>query len=85
MSSGGENSGGGGGGSEGAAVQVLTRAVQLDKEKKFAEAVTCYEQGIRLLLQAAKGVCRESNGLCMDKCVYLCVREINLLGMLVYS
>ncbi|XP_063591777.1 MIT domain-containing protein 1-like [Penaeus indicus] len=43
-------------GSEAAAIQVLTRAVQLDGEKKFAEALACYEQGIRLLLQAAKEV-----------------------------
>ncbi|XP_045592915.1 MIT domain-containing protein 1 [Procambarus clarkii] len=45
-----------GAGPEAAAVQVLTRAVQLDNEKKFAEALACYEQGIRLLLQAAKEV-----------------------------
>ncbi|XP_042233438.1 MIT domain-containing protein 1-like isoform X2 [Homarus americanus] len=45
-----------GGGPEAAAVQVLTRAVQLDNEKKFAEALACYEQGIRLLLQAEKEV-----------------------------
>lgn len=42
------------GASEAAAVQVLTRAVQLDAEK-YGEALACYEQGIRLLLQAAKG------------------------------
>ncbi|XP_018010820.1 MIT domain-containing protein 1 [Hyalella azteca] len=41
---------------EPSAAQVLCRAVQLDQEKKYSEAVTCYEQGIRLLLQAAKGV-----------------------------
>lgn len=44
------------GASEAAAVQVLTRAVQLDSEKKYGEALACYEQGIRLLLQAAKDV-----------------------------
>ncbi|KAK7077435.1 MIT domain-containing protein 1 [Halocaridina rubra] len=44
------------GGPETAAIQVLTRAVQLDSEKKFAEALACYEQGIRLLIQAAKEV-----------------------------
>ncbi|XP_069954418.1 MIT domain-containing protein 1-like isoform X2 [Cherax quadricarinatus] len=47
-------------GHEAAAVQVLTRAVQLDNEKKFSEALACYEQGIRLLLQAAKEVQDES-------------------------
>lgn len=47
-------------GSEAAAIQVLTRAVQLDSEKKFAEALACYEQGIRLLLQAAKGISMSS-------------------------
>lgn len=41
-------------GTESGAVQVLKRAVELDQEKKFAEALTCYEQGIRLLLQVAK-------------------------------
>lgn len=49
-----------GSGPEVAAVQVLTRAVQLDNEKKFSEALACYEQGIRLLLQAAKEVKDES-------------------------
>ena len=47
----------GSGGPEAAAIQVLTRAVQLDGEKKFSEALTCYEQGIRLLLQASRGIC----------------------------
>merc|ERR1739838_201741 len=41
-------------GAESGAVQVLKRAVELDQEKKLAEALTCYEQGIRLLLQVAK-------------------------------
>ncbi|KAL7636312.1 UNVERIFIED_CONTAM: hypothetical protein RMT77_013071 [Armadillidium vulgare] len=41
-------------GSENAAIQVLTRAIQLDSENKYSEAVTCYEQGIRLLLECLK-------------------------------
>ncbi|RXG60179.1 MIT domain-containing protein 1 [Armadillidium vulgare] len=41
-------------GSENAAIQVLTRAIQLDSENKYSEAVTCYEQGIRLLLESLK-------------------------------
>lgn len=45
---------------EAAAVQVLTRAVQLDSEKKYGEALACYEQGIRLLLQASREVRDES-------------------------
>lgn len=40
---------------EGAAVQILKRAVELDKEEKYGEALACYEQGIRLLMQASKG------------------------------
>ena len=43
------------GGSERAAIQILTRAVELDSKKKFSESLTCYEQGIRLLLEAVKG------------------------------
>ena len=38
-----------------AASQVLKRALQLDNERKFSEAVTCYEQGIQLLFQTMKG------------------------------
>ncbi|KAF2352482.1 MIT C-terminal phospholipase D-like domain [Trinorchestia longiramus] len=38
------------------AVQVLQRAIELEQEKKYSESLTCYEQGIRLLMQAAKEV-----------------------------
>ncbi|XP_076056411.1 MIT domain-containing protein 1-like [Oratosquilla oratoria] len=48
------------GGSEAAAIQVLKRAVELDQAKKFSEALTCYEQGIRLLLAVAKEIDDES-------------------------
>ena len=40
---------------ESSAIQVLMRAVELDQEHKYDESLTCYEQGIRLLLQASRG------------------------------
>ena len=42
-------------GTEMAAIQILTKAIQLDKSKKFSESLTCYEQGITLLMKASKG------------------------------
>ena len=46
----------GSGGAEKAAAEVLCRAVELDREMRLNEAVQFYEQGIRLLLQASKGI-----------------------------
>lgn len=40
---------------ETAAIELLKRAVQLDGEQRFAEALNCYSEGIRLLLVAVKG------------------------------
>jgi hypothetical protein len=41
--------------SDTAAIELLKRAVQLDGEQKFADALTCYSEGIRMLLNAVKG------------------------------
>lgn len=38
-----------------AAVTVLTRAVQLDSESRYQQALVCYQEGIDLLLQILKG------------------------------
>ncbi|CAF0851102.1 unnamed protein product [Rotaria sp. Silwood1] len=42
--------------SETAAIELLKRAVQLDKEEKFPDALTCYSEGIRMLLNAVKEI-----------------------------
>ena len=41
--------------SETAAIELLKRAVQLDGEQKYPDALTCYSEGIRMLLAAVKG------------------------------
>lgn len=41
--------------SEAAAIELLTRAVQLDVEQRYSDAFHCYSEGIRLLILAAKG------------------------------
>ncbi|KAL2774305.1 MIT domain-containing protein 1 isoform 4 [Daubentonia madagascariensis] len=38
-----------------AAVTVLKRAVELDSESRYAQALVCYQEGIDLLLQVLKG------------------------------
>lgn len=38
-----------------AAVTVLKRAVQLDSESRYQQALICYQEGIDLLLQVLKG------------------------------
>jgi hypothetical protein len=38
-----------------AAIELLKRAVQLDGEQKYPDALTCYSEGIRMLLAAVKG------------------------------
>ena len=40
---------------ETAAIELLKRAVQLDGEQKFLDALTCYSEGIQMLLKAVKG------------------------------
>lgn len=37
------------------AIELLKRAVQLDNEGKYPDALTCYSEGIRMLLNAVKG------------------------------
>lgn len=41
--------------SETAAIELLKRAVQLDGEQRYSEALHCYSEGIRMLLTAVKG------------------------------
>jgi len=41
--------------SDTAAIELLKRAVQLDGEQKYTDALTCYTEGIRMLLKAVKG------------------------------
>lgn len=40
---------------EESAINVLKRAVVLDQERRFDQAIVCYEEGIGLLLKAIKG------------------------------
>ncbi|CAI9720986.1 Hypothetical predicted protein [Octopus vulgaris] len=40
---------------EESAINVLKRAVVLDQERRFDQAIVCYEEGIGLLLKALKG------------------------------
>ena len=51
--------------SDTAAIELIKRAIQLDSEQKYSDALTCYSEGIRMLLKAVKG---EQIGL---KCVLL--------------
>lgn len=37
------------------AAAVLTRAVELDSESRYQQALVCYQEGIDLLLQVLKG------------------------------
>ena len=41
--------------SDTAAIELLKRAVQLDYEQRYSDALTCYSEGIRMLLNAVKG------------------------------
>lgn len=38
-----------------AAAAVLKRAVELDSESRYQQALVCYQEGIDLLLQVLKG------------------------------
>lgn len=40
---------------ESAAVSVLKRAVEMDKEEKFTMALVLYQEGVQILLDAVKG------------------------------
>ena len=41
-------------GVEASAISVLKRAVELDRSKRYDEAVTCYQEGIALLVKVLK-------------------------------
>ena len=41
--------------SEGAAISLLTRAVELDTKKRYTEALVCYKEGLALLMDVLKG------------------------------
>jgi hypothetical protein len=41
--------------SDTAAIELIKRAIQLDDEQKYPDALTCYSEGIRMLLKAVKG------------------------------
>ncbi|ESO88500.1 hypothetical protein LOTGIDRAFT_219231 [Lottia gigantea] len=47
-------------GIESSAISLLTRAVELDSNKRYEEAVTCYQEGLQLLLEVLKGTKDES-------------------------
>ena len=38
-----------------AAIELIKRAVQLDHDEKYPDALACYSEGIRMLLKAVKG------------------------------
>ncbi|XP_062616833.1 MIT domain-containing protein 1-like [Saccostrea cucullata] len=42
-------------GVESSAISILKRAVELDSSKRYDEAVTCYQEGLQLLLEVLKG------------------------------
>ncbi|UJR23451.1 hypothetical protein I4U23_026455 [Adineta vaga] len=42
--------------SDTAAIELLKRAVQLDGEQKYPDALTCYSEGIRMLLNVVKDI-----------------------------
>jgi hypothetical protein len=42
-------------GAEKAAIRLIVRAVELDKENRFTESLLCYQEGIGLLMEAIKG------------------------------
>ena len=39
---------------DGAAIALLKRAVELDIEKRYTEALVCYKEGLQLLLEFIK-------------------------------
>nr|XP_022328172.1 MIT domain-containing protein 1-like [Crassostrea virginica] len=42
-------------GVESSAISILKRAVELDTSKRYDEAVTCYQEGLQLMLEVIKG------------------------------
>ena len=43
--------------SDGAAIALLKRAVELDMSKRYTEALVCYKEGLQLLLEFIKVGC----------------------------
>ena len=41
-------------GVEASAISILKRAVELDNSKRFDESMTCYQEGVGLLMQVLK-------------------------------
>ena len=42
--------------SEGAAISLLTRAVELDQKKRYTEALVCYKEGMAIIMEVLKGI-----------------------------
>ena len=40
--------------SDGAAIALLKRAVELDMSRRYTEALVCYKEGLQLLLEFIK-------------------------------
>ena len=40
--------------SDGAAIALITRAVELDRGERYTEALVCYKEGLQLLLEFMK-------------------------------
>lgn len=59
-------------GLEAAAAIILKRAVQADTEKRFLEALTCYKEGIDLLLSVSRGEFCDFLFILMLICSLLC-------------
>ncbi|KAF4517510.1 hypothetical protein B566_EDAN006511 [Ephemera danica] len=43
-------------GADKAAIRLIVRAVELDKENRLTESLMCYQEGIGLLMEAIKGM-----------------------------
>lgn len=43
---------------EAAAIPVLTRAVEMDKQEQYTMALVLYQEGVQILLDSVKGGCR---------------------------
>jgi len=54
-------------GIETAAVTVIQSGVDLDKKKRYTEALACYREGIQLLLNLLKGL------LAFVLCLFICL------------
>ena len=43
-------------GVESSAISILKRAVELDNSRRFDESLTCYQEGVGLLMQVLKSM-----------------------------